>query len=140
LEPHDWKSELKTDTGETDPFEVDPTHAISDVYNLDIHIIKKSGGSQLVVVIAFPIRSDAVSEKRLLRKIEVYLQFLNTDEYKELAGPPHPLHTEVIVKIHPDSDPEIFELLEKSKARVSSQNATLKVERLGSYERGSPLY
>jgi hypothetical protein len=106
----------------------DPTHPIPSLTALDVHAVKKGGGSDLVIVIASPLRSDERSQKRLLDKIEIYLKYLATKEYEAECGTPTPERTFIVVKIHPDSDAAIFDLLERCKPWILANHATLQME------------
>lgn len=106
----------------------DSNHPIPDRGVIDINTVKKSGGSDLFIVIASPLCADRRSLERLLRKLELYLEFLGTDEFRSASGIPTPDNTRIIVRIHPDSDPRAFDLLERNKRWVKSNNATLVID------------
>jgi len=111
----------------------DPTHPIPSLSALDVHAIKKGGGSDLTIVIASPLRADERSQKRLLDKIDIYLRYIQSPEYERVCGTPTCENTGVIVRIHGGSATEIFELLERCKPWVAKSRATLQVSVL---ERG----
>ena len=77
------------------------------------------------MVIASPMKADERSQRRLLQKLENYLGFINSKEFLGEAGPPSVENTNVEVKLHPDSDPEISELLNRCVEWVADNNATL---------------
>ena len=106
----------------------DPDHPIPAVKVIDINTVKKSGGSDLYIIIASPLKADEYSLTRLLDKIEGYLGHIQSDDFKEESGIPTPNNTRIIVNIHPDSDAQTFELLERSKAWTLENNATLEIE------------
>lgn len=108
----------------------DPSHPIPSLESLDAHAIKKSGGSDLVIVIASPLRADERSQTRLLNKIEIYLDYVQSSEYRELVGTPNPEITRVLVRIHRASDREVFELLERCGPWALSRQASLIVQPL----------
>lgn len=108
----------------------DPDHPIPSLTTLDIHAVKKSGGADLIIVVASPLKADERSQHRLLDKIVGYLGFLETQEFQSKSGIATPENTAIIVKIHPDSAPEIFDLIERSKPWVLSNNASLRAELL----------
>lgn len=109
-------------------FATDSSHPVPDLGVIDINTVKKSGGSDLFIVIASPLCADRRSLERLLRKIELYLEFLGTDEFRSASGIPTPENTRIIVRIHPDSDTRAFDLLERNKRWVKSNNATLVID------------
>lgn len=108
----------------------DPSHPIPSLTSLDIQVVKKTGGSDLVIVIASPLSADERSQRRLLDKIDIYLGFLTTPTFQESSGIADPGNTSIIIKIHPGSDNEIFELIERCKPWVQDNNASLKFELL----------
>ena len=83
-----------------------------------------------MIVVASPLRADERSQRRLLDKIDIYLRFLETPEFQSTSGVATPENTVIVVKIHPDSDAAIFDLIERSRLWVLSNHATLRVERL----------
>jgi hypothetical protein len=105
----------------------DPTHPIPSVTALDVQTIKHGGGSDLAIIVASPLQSDERSQRRLLDKIEIYLKFLQTSEYQSGSGIATPENTRIVVRLHPDSDPAILDLLERCKPWVTKGQATLVV-------------
>lgn len=77
---------------------------------------------------ATPLSGDQKSLKRLLRKVERYLEFLKTKEFRSESGVPNPENTNIIVKLHPKSDRSAFDLLERSEDWVKSNGASLTVD------------
>lgn len=71
-----------------DYFEFDDEHPIPNLDVVDINTVKTNGGSDLFVIVATPLADDPRSLKRLLRKIERYLEFLNSEEFLAQSGPP----------------------------------------------------
>ena len=107
-----------------------PGHPIPALGSIDVCGVKKQGGADLVIVIAKPLQSDEESLTRLLDKIEGYLRYIQSDEFRKEIGEPHQKNTNIIVKIHHESCMEAFQLLEKSKAWVEENNASLQIEKL----------
>ena len=108
----------------------DPSHPIPSVTALDVQAVKIGGGSDLVIVVASPLQSDERSQGRLLNKIELYIGFLSTPEFQAISGTATTQNTSIIVHIHPASDNAIFELIERCKPWVLSNNASLQVKLL----------
>jgi hypothetical protein len=108
----------------------DESHAIPSPSNLDIHAIKRGGGSDLVIVIATPLGADTRSVYRLFQKIDNYLQFIAGDAYKKECGTPSKESTRIIVRAHEETDPAPLELLSSVGDWVTSRNASLVVEGL----------
>ena len=109
-------------------YEFDENHPIPNLGVIDVNTVKKGGGSDLYIVIAKPLRADRRSLERLLRKIEVYLEFLNTEEFQRSSGIATSENTNIIVKIHSDSDPLAFDLMERNKQWVKNNNANLVID------------
>ena len=105
----------------------DENHPVPDLGVIDINTVKKGGGSDLFIIVATPLQADRRSLERLLRKVEVYLEFLNTEEFRKESGVATADNTNIIVRIHPDSDPRAFDLLERNRQWVKNNNANLVV-------------
>jgi hypothetical protein len=110
----------------------DPTHPIPWMRVLDVVGIRKGGGADLSIIIASPLAADVRSLTRLLDKIEGYLKHLRSPEFESEAGIATPDNTSIVVRIHPQSASEAFELLARSGDWVRSHNASLKIEPLDS--------
>jgi len=108
----------------------DADHPIPAVETLDLNVVKKGGGSDLSIIIASPLKADERSQRRLLRKIELYLIFISTPEFERESGAANPETTSIIVRIHSGSDAAIFDLLEKCKPWARANNADFKVSLL----------
>jgi hypothetical protein len=111
-----------------DIYGLDDEHPIPNLDVVDVNAAKKDGGSDLYIVVATPLADDSRSLQRLLRKIERYLEFMNTKEFRAESGMSSVENTRIIVNIHPDSTPAAFELLERSKPWVRDNNADLVVD------------
>jgi hypothetical protein len=109
---------------------VDDAHPIPNLEVIDIHATKKGGGADLVVIVASPSRADARSMFRLARKLDAYLQEINTDAYRQECGEAKPDTTSVIIRLHPDSDPAIEEVLRTAVGWAEKRNASLQVKNL----------
>ena len=108
----------------------DPNHPIPYVFNCDVNGVKKSGGSDLVVIVASPLSDDERSLNRLMKKIEMYIRFISSNEFRAESGEPTPENTYIKVKLHLDSSPVARELLFRCHDWVRANNATLEVENL----------
>ena len=108
----------------------DPSHPIPYPKVLDVVAFNKSGGADLTIVVASPLPGDPLSLTRLLDKIEGYLVHMLSTDFQSEAGTPTAENTSITVVLHPDSGSEVYELLERSRDWVHSNNATLVVERL----------
>ena len=113
-----------------DLFSDDPDHGIPCVSSLDVHSIWKNGGSDLNIIIAKPLEIDERSRERLMKKIENYLNFLNSAEYAAEFGAPTIQNTRVVISLHPDMNPAVEATLMHCVSWVQSRNASLEVQYL----------
>lgn len=109
-------------------FEVDENDPIPNVDSIDINKVKHGGGSDLYMVIATPVTGERRSLERLLRKLETYLAFIQSDQFKAESGVPTTDNTRIVVKMHPDSHPKARELIERNRSWVENNDATLVVD------------
>jgi hypothetical protein len=114
----------------------DPDHPIPSLEVIDVMGVKKGGGANLVVVVASPLMGDSRSQARLLEKIQGYLRYIGSNEFRAQAGTPTLDNTTILVKLHPESAPEIRDLLARSREKVLSNNASLIVQSLTHAELG----
>ncbi|WNH52297.1 DUF6572 domain-containing protein [Stenotrophomonas oahuensis] len=108
-------------------FDLDNKHPIPDLGVIDVNSVKKDAGAELHIVIATPLQADERSLERLIRKIEAYLGYIQSDEYSRQCGTPSASTTRIVVDIHPESDRMAFELLSRSRDWVTDNGATLVV-------------
>ncbi len=110
----------------------DPSHPIPYLKVIDVATTKIGGGADLIIIVASPLLGDPRSQARLLDKIEGYLVHISSSQFQSEAGIPTPDNTTVSVVLHPGTAPEIYDLLERSKAWVLENNASLVLETLDS--------
>ena len=113
-----------------DPEPEDASHPIPNLTVIDIVGKRRDGGVDLVVVIASPLSADARSIFRLSRKLDGYLQEINSDTWRQEYPDATADSTQIIVKWHPDSDPVIPRLLSAYGDWMKSQGAVLVIEEL----------
>jgi uncharacterized protein YtpQ (UPF0354 family) len=113
-----------------DPELVDESHPIPKLDVIDIHARKRSGGSDLVMIVASALNADARSVYRLFAKLDAYLREINSVAYREEFGQASSESTAIIVKLHPDTDPVIAKLLSSYAKWVEGRNARLTIEEL----------
>jgi hypothetical protein len=89
---------------------IDEHHPIPRVDAYDT-LLKTERGAYLGLVIASPLRDDAHSRQRLQRKLEIYLEYFQSPEYRERCGPPKPDRSRIYVSIHSTSDPAMLDLV-----------------------------
>ena len=115
-------------TDKPDMFADDESHPIPFLSALDVYAVKRRGGATLALVIASPLKADERSQRRLLGKLETYLGFINSQEFRKKAGAPSISNTEITVTLHHDSDPVISSLLARCVDWAAENNARLVVE------------
>src|SRR5262249_21584868 len=83
--------------------------------------------SDLLIVVASPLKADDRSQQRLLDKIAIYLRYVRSPEYEAQCGPPSRGKTCITVHLHPDSDGVILDLLERCRPWVAENLCDLRV-------------
>ena len=114
----------------TDIYADDESQPIPRLTELDLVGKRTTGGADLFIVIASPLGADERSQRRLLKKIENYLIFIESEEFNEEFGKPSPDTTSINIKIHPESHPAINILIEKCKPWALENNVELIAEQL----------
>lgn len=102
----------------------DPSHPIPAVGALDVQGIKHSGGADLSIIVASPLKADEYSKSRLKAKIAGYLAYIRSDEYVEACSPPTKRNTTIVVHMHRDSDFEAFDLLDAFEGTARHHHGT----------------
>ena len=114
----------------------DSSHPIPSLAAIDVMTVKEAGGADLFIVVASPLSGDAASQTRLLDKIQGYLGFIGSNEFRSEAGAPTSGNTTIVVKLHPESAPAIHDLLARATEWVLANNASLSVQVLTLEELG----
>lgn len=109
-------------------FERDDQDPIPNLEVIDVNKVKRDGGSDLYIIIATPLEGTERALQRLLKKVENYLAFIQSEQFREESGVPTPENTRIVVKLHPESAPVARELLERNKSWVRNNDATLVVD------------
>jgi hypothetical protein len=65
---------------------------------------------------------------RLYRKLDAYLKYIASDEYRTECGAPTPDRTDIAVCLHKDSDPAIYSLLHGFEAECLQRGAGLEIQ------------
>ena len=105
----------------------DESHPIQNLDVIDALGVKNEGGALLALIIAAPLDASARSVFRLFRKIEGYLAYVASDAFRAECGPPSPETTDIRVRIHRESAPEIFDLLADVRNWVEEHDSLLTV-------------
>jgi hypothetical protein len=118
-------NEISKDNSEK--FEVDAAHPIPNTEVIDVTVSLRGGGAIYGLVIAQPLNGDARSQARLLRKLDRYLNDFHSVSAKEKFGPPRLDRSKIHVHIHPNSDPKVFELLQRCKDWIQDNSVSFEV-------------
>jgi hypothetical protein len=119
---------MVSETNSEDLYSDDETHPIPRVGTIDVETKLESGGAYFALVIASPMHADQRSQKRLLKKLENYIGDFYSPEALKARGQPTPRSARIRVVVHPDSDDEIFELLDRSRRWVENNQITFVVD------------
>jgi len=100
---------------------------------IDVNVVKTGGGADLLIVVASPLGQDEYSLSRLLRKIEAYLEFTNSEDFIAESGLATPGNTRVVVKLHPGSSPLARELIHRNAGWALNNGVSLVTEELSEH-------
>jgi len=115
----------------------EPDHPVPYLGVIDVAAYLKSGGANLTVVAASPLQDDEHSHRRLLDKIQGYLNYIASDQFLEHAhATASPENTTITVALHPDTAPGVYSLLARCHQWVASGRAKLAVRQLSAHELG----
>ena len=117
-------------TASDDPLADDPSHPIPAVGVCDVRGVRKTGGADLVVVVASPLRNDERSRRRVVQKVRNYLGYIASEDFASEHGQPTPENTAIIFQVHPGSEPEALAFLEECRPWISDNKASLVVKKL----------
>jgi hypothetical protein len=93
-------------------FEDDESNPIPYMDKIDVQV-STDKGAFYGIVIASPLSGSEWSQRRLLRKVEAYFGHIAAERLKWKKNHEIPMLARLRVAIHPDSDPVIFELLQR---------------------------
>jgi hypothetical protein len=85
----------------------------------------------MVVLASFGINLSPCSRRRQFKPdslLEMYLAFIQSDQFKAESGIPTVDNTRIVVKMHPGSHPKARELLERNQTWVKNNDATLVID------------
>jgi hypothetical protein len=107
----------------------DPRHPIASLSSVDLVARRRDGGLDLMMLVSGPLGADERSQRRLLRKFDLYLANIAAPAFLAQFGEPAPTAITISVRIDAGSDPVIFELLRRCEPWVAEAGAKLEVER-----------
>jgi hypothetical protein len=99
---------------------------IRDPAIIDVEVLSDRS-ARYGLVIAAPAAGDPASQRRLLDKLEAYIGHCYSPAYSIRYGKPTLETCTITVAIHPDSDPLMFELLERSRSWVEGNCIAFKI-------------
>jgi len=103
-------------------YEDDETHPIPFVGNLDA-VLTSSAGVRLGIVIASPLKSDDTSQQRLVRKLENYVREFTVRREQWVAEKREPMQAWLYIYVHPESDAQIFQLIQDHQRWIESNSS-----------------
>jgi hypothetical protein len=111
------------------PYEDDESHPIPFVGNLDTELTSNVG-VRLGVVIASPMSNDDRSKQRLIQKLKGYVREFSILREQWVAENPESMKAWLYISIHPESDPEIFQIIDQYSSWIESNSITVIVRKL----------
>ena len=98
------------------------------IENIDIIIVKKDGRVNLGIVISGFLNNDLETQKILLKKINNYLEYINSEEFSEEFGKPSPTKTRICLFCSTEPHKEIIEIIAGIKPQVKQWNSSIEIE------------
>lgn len=108
-------------------FANDDTHPIPEVFNLEFLGEGRDGVVELGIFIFEPMDSDPRSCHRLAAKLDCYVGFIWSEDFRRDFGPATPERVTIAVRINPNSSCRVFDLLEECRSWVEDNGASLEV-------------
>jgi hypothetical protein len=106
------------------PFEDDDAHPIPCVDNLDA-VVTSDAGLRLGIVIDSPLKGDERSKQRLIRKLEGYVREFEVRRQQWATENGHAMKAWLFISLHPESDPEILQLIDQYRRWIEGNAVTL---------------
>jgi hypothetical protein len=98
-----------------------------DIGEIDIMGVRKDGGVELSIVCVRKLEGTPEMQKKLMDKIENYLNYINSKEFKSEFGNKTKEEVFIILKCEEKPDDIMFQLFEKIKPWTMENNATFLV-------------
>jgi hypothetical protein len=98
-------------------------HPIPRIDTFDT-VLTTDRGANLGIVIATPLRDDKCSKERLRRKMEMYLSYFQSPEYRDRCGYPLPDRSRIYVSIPAGSDASMLQLVHHYMSQMLSNGIT----------------
>lgn len=94
-----------------------------DTNCIDIYGMRNDGGADLVILIEEPLDESAEIQTLLLDKIENYLGFINSEEFRKECPNANANNTHIVLQVTEEPPELIKELITKIKPWVAENNA-----------------
>jgi hypothetical protein len=95
---------------------------------IDVVSVTKSGEVQLSIISAGYLDDSPYTEERIIEKINTYLEFINSNDFKEEFGNPSVDKTSIILKCRQKPHDRVLDLIHEIQEQVKTYNASLSVE------------
>ena len=105
----------------------DRDHPIPRLDTIDVEVRTKNG-AYIALVVATPLKDDPVSRARLLRKIDLYLAYFRSPEYRSRCGAPSLEHSTIYFKIHSASDAAMLQLIDGYAAQIEANSISAEIK------------
>jgi hypothetical protein len=95
---------------------------------IDVVSVKKNGEIQLSIVSAGYLDESPYTEERIIEKINNYLWYINSNDFKEEFGEPSFDKTSIILRCTQKPHDRVLDLIQEICEQVKVLNASLTVE------------
>ncbi len=100
---------------------------VENPQHIDLFGIRKDGGADLVLVSHGPLDESPQGQTLLLDKVETYLKYIQTADFRRQCPRATPEKTHVVLLTHVRPSPLMRELLQKVSLWVADNQATFSV-------------
>ncbi len=97
---------------------------VENPHHIDILGARKDGGADLVMVSSGPLDESPEGQTLLLDKVETYLKYIHTPDFRRQCPAATPKNTHVVLLMREEPSPFMEELLEKVSVWVADNHAT----------------
>jgi len=115
----------------SDAYDDDENHPLSFLSKIDVAIELKNGGYYAVIA-SQPLKNEARTRARLLRKLEYYRNDFFSDRFCEKNGPPLPGKLLICMKLHSGTDQGIYDLIESCREWLAESGIELEISMIKS--------
>jgi hypothetical protein len=105
-----------------------PWPPIQNLDQIDLLAPRHDGGVDLIIVASSRMDGSPEHQKLLLDKIQGYMAYVNSAEFKAEFGNPPADKVEIVVSYKHEPHPAMLMLLEKCKPWIEKNNARLRID------------